>query len=659
MALIDDLQISLPNQRLNINASSGTFYEARDWYSLLQNLFDEIGAIALAGSIAYPTPVSAQTPTDYTIKDKWYQTQSSYKNLKGGSIQSSGFDGEIYLLTLASGGYVSAISGDLFKTVTGATSTATGKLLDFDNTLRAWRVRKLTGTFVSGEVLSIATGTGAGTTVASVGALTGEDGHANAYTVGTLAHGNTYFAQGTAVSDGTGWYGASNVTGNHIDILIKVKESGTLLSSGAVVFYNRNNRDAANALDGALTGDTYDWFAADLSSFGRTPVPLTTEPDLDDTLTNTIALNYLNGTSATIALTTGTFSSVDINQDGITETYSGQVDQSVQTNAILWSVIKYYFRKGSVSPNVNSESPQLFRFLNAGYAVVKKSPVANIAGGKLFYARGWYPTNVPAGAASNYQTITNAGVVTDPPTFYSRSRTGVPIGAKVIIARRSTTNFVLTTEFTLAAGNNSGNSTLVLSGSIPTDKPSKGFVRVFDNAGNEDRYAYVNFTAATFTLLAAVSQVIVTNGGTGYSTAPTVSFTGGGGVGATAVAVVSGGIVVAINVTAEGIGYTSAPTVGFTGGGGTGAAATASVTSGTLTKTYATGNNAYVPYIDTIASSSAIAVALRYIADRDVVSFVRLGSGASKITGDVANYTLSAADSAVPVTAISDSINNN
>jgi hypothetical protein len=72
-----------------------------------------------------------------------------------------------------------------------------------------------------------------------------------------------------------------------------------------------------------------------------------------------------------------------------------------------------------------------------------------------------------------------------------------------------------------------------------------------------------------------VSQVNVTAGGTGYTTAPTVTFTGGGGTGAAATATISGGAVTAITMTAYGTGYTSAPTVGFTGGGGSGAAATA------------------------------------------------------------------------------------
>jgi autotransporter-associated beta strand protein len=62
-------------------------------------------------------------------------------------------------------------------------------------------------------------------------------------------------------------------------------------------------------------------------------------------------------------------------------------------------------------------------------------------------------------------------------------------------------------------------------------------------------------------------------GGSGYTSAPSVTISGGGGTGATATATVSGGSVTAITVTAAGSGYTSEPTIAFTGGGGTGAAA--------------------------------------------------------------------------------------
>ncbi|QEY15465.1 phage tail protein [Cellvibrio sp. KY-GH-1] len=81
--------------------------------------------------------------------------------------------------------------------------------------------------------------------------------------------------------------------------------------------------------------------------------------------------------------------------------------------------------------------------------------------------------------------------------------------------------------------------------------------------------------APTYSSSGSVSAVAVTAGGTGYVTAPTVSFTGGGGTGAAGTAVIDSGAVVAVNITNPGTGYTSAPTVGFSGGSGTGAAATA------------------------------------------------------------------------------------
>lgn len=74
-----------------------------------------------------------------------------------------------------------------------------------------------------------------------------------------------------------------------------------------------------------------------------------------------------------------------------------------------------------------------------------------------------------------------------------------------------------------------------------------------------------------------VSGAVVTNGGTGYTTAPTVAFTGGGGSGATGTAVVAGGAVTGINITSGGSGYTTPPTITFTGGDGDDAAATAEV----------------------------------------------------------------------------------
>ena len=77
-----------------------------------------------------------------------------------------------------------------------------------------------------------------------------------------------------------------------------------------------------------------------------------------------------------------------------------------------------------------------------------------------------------------------------------------------------------------------------------------------------------------------VKSIYLTNGGSGYATAPTISFTGGGGSGATATAYVSGGVITRILITNPGTGYTSAPTVVITSASGTGAAATANLSAG-------------------------------------------------------------------------------
>jgi len=82
------------------------------------------------------------------------------------------------------------------------------------------------------------------------------------------------------------------------------------------------------------------------------------------------------------------------------------------------------------------------------------------------------------------------------------------------------------------------------------------------------------------TIGSKVDDIAVSAGGTGYTSAPTVTFTGGGGTGATATATVSGGVVTAVTVTGVGSGYTSVPTIGFTGGAGSGATATATLKEG-------------------------------------------------------------------------------
>jgi FtsP/CotA-like multicopper oxidase with cupredoxin domain len=103
--------------------------------------------------------------------------------------------------------------------------------------------------------------------------------------------------------------------------------------------------------------------------------------------------------------------------------------------------------------------------------------------------------------------------------------------------------------------------------------------------------------AATATLgPGSVGAINVNNSGSGYTKPPpNVNISGGGGTGATASAVLAPtGSVKAATVTSGGSGYTSAPTVVFTGGGGSGATATATVSNRRVTGvTITSGGSGY------------------------------------------------------------------
>jgi hyaluronate lyase len=77
------------------------------------------------------------------------------------------------------------------------------------------------------------------------------------------------------------------------------------------------------------------------------------------------------------------------------------------------------------------------------------------------------------------------------------------------------------------------------------------------------------------TRMYGLGGIKVVNGGSGYTTPPTVQITGGGGTGAIATATVSAGKVTAITLTSAGTGYTTTPTITLSAVGGSGASASA------------------------------------------------------------------------------------
>jgi hypothetical protein len=132
----------------------------------------------------------------------------------------------------------------------------------------------------------------------------------------------------------------------------------------------------------------------------------------------------------------------------------------------------------------------------------------------------------------------------------------------------------------------------------PTGEPSGDFTDLWSGSGGISAYylrpswqtgsGINNSTDPALTLGNGatglwVNSVTITNPGSGYTTAPTVAFSGGGCTAEpAATSTISGGQVTGLVFTGytshfQGFGCTSAPTIAFSGGGGTGAAATATV----------------------------------------------------------------------------------
>jgi len=278
MPISADFSIDYNNKRIYHSAGT-TLYTVNELYTYLMSTFDDL--TQMDDSV----PITAQTPTEYTLVNGWFMDDDSIKYLYGGAIQTSGWgSGVIRKLSVSASGYTSPIATDIGKTVTGGTTGHTGILLAYnadESGNYEWYVRPTdpaTDLFNNGsETYTISGGTGTGT--AADVSSTGETLWANIYTLGTITtdpyalmyvkRGDTEIINGyifeNTRADGNNWWNVG-----HIDVLLKVKNSDTLLENGEVTVYGRQ------------FGDLYDQFTIDLSNGGRNAVPLATSTDLDN-----------------------------------------------------------------------------------------------------------------------------------------------------------------------------------------------------------------------------------------------------------------------------------------------------------------------------------------------------------------------------------------
>ena len=119
------------------------------------------------------------------------------------------------------------------------------------------------------------------------------------------------------------------------------------------------------------------------------------------------------------------------------------------------------------------------------------------------------------------------------------------------------------------------------------------------------------YATATSVKYQGIDTFTVTAGGSGYSSAPTVTITpviASEGSGATATAVISSGAVASITLTNPGNGYASGATVAFSGGGGSGATATCTIYD---------GSKCYIPFKN----------------ETDLTPVIVIGSDSSEVDG--------------------------
>lgn len=163
--------------------------------------------------------------------------------------------------------------------------------------------------------------------------------------------------------------------------------------------------------------------------------------------------------------------------------------------------------------------------------------------------------------------IATNGAVTGSSTLFT---TEAKVGNSI---RADGRDYVITkiasdTAATVESGINGGAITAVTSGTSYTLSEKPVFVSQAESAtssgdtGNSNKvFGVSDNSGENYASAGRVVEVGVANPGTGYTEAPTVTFTGGGGSSAAATATISGGSVTSIAVTNNGSSYENVPTV--------------------------------------------------------------------------------------------------
>ncbi len=271
MAIQDDWAIDTTLQTITYTGGftdgrPTSIYTVNELYTFLQDTFDE------PNFLQYPIPMTAQTPTQYTLVNRWFVPSLSTQALYGGSIQTSGYtkSGSVGITAVrwASATSAPTDADDVGKAVAGVTSLATGTIISVDEVRNiVWIRNSSAAQFQDGEVIDDdATGTNPDFTLeATNGFKSGDNVYANLFSVGSLqANTEVYVGQEDDHMGGAAYHTANehqrriekldewwdsdvnftaspNLLGGlgHIDLLVQTTEAGDIIDGGRLAVFAR------------------------------------------------------------------------------------------------------------------------------------------------------------------------------------------------------------------------------------------------------------------------------------------------------------------------------------------------------------------------------------------------------------------------------------
>lgn len=202
---------------------------------------------------------------------------------------------------------------------------------------------------------------------------------------------------------------------------------------------------------------------------------------------------------------TATFSTVpkDIG-DGADNDYvavgtANLTNGSAQTTTVCYEWTKFLDRKEStiaiagIGSGSADTQGRFFRKFKSTYGTANNCPHGSFASPKIFAAQGlfWEKSTLAPANLQDIQLTDDVGAIEDPPNVQAISMTGLSAGMGAGIFRATGaagggSTDILSTEFTIAAGNLAANSTIVLAAGTrsvsptPSDVPDTGVLKCED-----------------------------------------------------------------------------------------------------------------------------------------------------------------------------------